>query len=99
VEIPDQEMRERRLVELAGLERAFFLEVGGTEVAGRNETRGVLPDRTTAVHYLKFPLGPDAAQRLADGAPAFFIVRHQALEARAPLPAAVQRSLAADLSD
>jgi hypothetical protein len=99
VEIPDQETRDRRLVELAGLERTFFLEVAGTEIAGRNETRGILPDRTTAVHYLKFLLGAEAAQRLAGGAPASFIVRHPLLEARTPLPAGVLGSLASDLSE
>ena len=56
VEIADRDTRERRLVELAGLEESFALEVGGKIYPARNETRGVLPDRTTAVHYVKFPL-------------------------------------------
>ena len=66
VEIPDAATRERRLVELAGLEGKIALEVLGTKIAAHNETRGVLPDRTTAVHYLKFPLGKELAARLAD---------------------------------
>src|SRR5262249_25731353 len=59
VEIADAATRERRLVELAGLEGKIALEVLGVRVEGRNETRGVLPDRTTAVHYVKFPLGKE----------------------------------------
>ena len=64
VEIPDAAVRDRRLVELAGLESRIGLEVVGTLVRARNETRGVLPDRTTAVHYVKFPMGVDLARRL-----------------------------------
>lgn len=107
VEIPDRETRERRLVELAGLERAMALSIGDQVVPARNETRGVLPDRTTAVHYLKLPLGDAGVAALrraasAEGAPGdppevVFLIDHPALTVRAPLPAAVLRSVAADL--
>src|SRR5687767_3645907 len=65
VELPDAATRDKRLGELAGLEQRIALEVLGTKIAARNETRGVLPDRTTAVHYIKFPLGEGLAARLA----------------------------------
>jgi hypothetical protein len=108
VELPEREIREPRLVELAGLEETFALEIGGELVPARNESRGVLPDRTTAVHYLKFPLGPTARARLqaaAAGAPAaradaiYFLVRHPRLEVRAPIPATVLRALREDLEE
>jgi hypothetical protein len=108
VEIADRDTRDRRLIELAGLEATFAIEVDGQVVAARNETRGVLPDRTTAVHYLKFPLGPAVAERLvaaarhAGGAPVdavALLVRHPHLKLRAPLPAAVLRSVAEDLAE
>lgn len=108
VEIPDRETRERRLVELAGLEQTFGLEVAGEIAVARNETRGVLPDRTTAVHYLKIPLSPAsrdgiiaAARDPNGGAPSSvrFRVRHRALDIATPLPAAVLRAIAEDLGD
>ena len=112
VELPDREIRERRLVELAGLEQTFALEVGGELAPARNETRGVLPDRTTAVHYLKFQLSPAAIDRLiaagrasgpgaSGGAerspPVRLRVRHPRLDLATPLPPPVVRALAEDL--
>jgi hypothetical protein len=103
VEIADAAVRERRLVELAGLEKSIALEVLGTTIRARNETRGVLPDRTTAVHYLKLPLGADLARRFAarvkekpSGA-AFFVLDHPNLSLRTELPEATLRALAQDL--
>jgi len=102
VEIPDAATRERRLVELAGLEHKILLEVLGTKIAAHNETRGVLPDRTTAVHYIKFALGEELASRLAarakegDGA-VIFVLGHPNLSARKEIPAATVRALAEDL--
>ena len=102
VEIADAATRERRLLELAGLEGTIALEVLGTRIAARNETRGVLPDRTTAVHYIKFPLGQELATRLvarskdADGA-MFFLLEHPKLSLRKEIPAVTVRNLADDL--
>jgi hypothetical protein len=102
VEIPDAPTRERRLVELAGLEGKIALEVLGTKIAARNETRGVLPDRTTAVHYVKFPLGNELAARLAERGSAtagamFFLLEHPTLTVRKEIPAVTVKSLVDDL--
>ena len=104
VEIADRDTRERRLVELAGLEGTFALEVDGEIEPARNETRGVLPDRTTAVHYLKFPLSQKMFDKLAaPGARAAtgvkLLVRHPRLELARSLPDDVVRALADDLVD
>jgi len=105
VELPDAAVRDRRLIELAGLERCIALEVLGTEVRARNETRGVLPDRTTAVHYLKFPLGADLARRLVARAledprdAAFFLLDHPRLSLRRELSPGTVKSIAEDLTD
>ncbi len=103
VEIVDKEPRDRRLVELAGLEGHIALDVLGTRVRGRNESRGVLPDRTTAVHYVKFPLGEAlAARRVAaarqGAAEVAFVLDHPRLSVSTPLPAAVVQSLVGDLA-
>ncbi len=106
VEIAEREVRDRRLVELAGLEQTFALEIDGELFPARNETRGVLPDRTTAVHYLKFPLGPAAVARLIaaarpGAAPAVvrMRVRHPRLEVGTVLPAALVGAVTEDLTD
>jgi hypothetical protein len=104
VEIADKDTRERRLVELAGLENMLAIDVDGTECPALNETRGVFPDRTTAVHYLKFPLG-DAAARFAakrserDAGGVFFLINHPKLQVRKELPAATIHALAEDLAE
>jgi hypothetical protein len=104
VEIADAEKRERRLVELAGLEGKIALEVLGTKIAAQSETRGVLGDRTTAVHYIKFPLGGELAARLAArgkdaGGAIFFVLEHPKLGVRKEIPAVTVRNLADDLRE
>jgi hypothetical protein len=104
VEIPDAVVRERRLVELAGLESRIALEVLGTTVRARNETRRVLPDRTTAVHYVKFALGAELARELvarAKNEPAgavFFRLDHPRLALEKELSPAAVRAIAEDLT-
>jgi hypothetical protein len=103
VEIADAATRERRLAELAGLEHNIALEVLGSKVRGRNETRGVLPDRTTAVHYLKFPLGEELAKRFVARCKegpggTFFVLEHPKLSVRKEIPPQTARSLAEDLA-
>jgi len=101
VEIPDKATRDRRLIELAGLENAVALELDGQLVPARSETRGVLEGQTTAVHYMKVPIGAACVAALKNaardpGAAIPFLVRHPALSVRTPLPADVLRALAAD---
>lgn len=107
VEIAERDPREARLVELAGLEHELGLEIDGRFIAGRNETRGLLPDRTTAVHYLKFSLAPeDGAAWLSCAAAGAenrneriaFLVRHPKLAVRTFLPVEVVRAVAEDLA-
>ena len=62
VQIPDKPLRDRLLVELAGLEDTVRLDVDGKSF----DVKGPRPDgfmegRTTAVHYLKAKLSPEAA--------------------------------------
>jgi hypothetical protein len=99
VEYPDAAERERMLVALAGLENRFFMDVGGERVEGRNETRGTRTDRTTAVHYVKFPLTDSAASRLRDGGPelVFIGTSHREYLQSATLSADTLAELRADL--
>jgi hypothetical protein len=105
VEIADRETRDRRLLELSGLERAVSLELDGVLTPARGESRGVIEGPTTAVHYLKFPIGAAACAKIGAAAsagagrelPLFFVVRHTALEVRTAVPQDVVRAIAADL--
>jgi hypothetical protein len=97
VEIAEAKVRDRRLVELAGLEGCIALEIEGEIVKARNETRGVLPDRTTAVHYVKFPLGEKLADKVKKLARVMLVVDHPRLSVRTEIPPSVVRSLAEDL--
>jgi hypothetical protein len=105
VEIEDKAERDTFLVEAKGLDRAFWLVVEGTRCHGKSDESRENADRTTAVHYLKFPLG-DAARALHDVAekrrPASdltvdLVVEHPRYSAKTRLPATAVESLAEDL--
>lgn len=100
VEIPERELRERMLVELAGLNRQVALEVNGARYAAAEGPRhGAEEGRTTAVHYMKIGLPPEVSAALkAKGAAAALLVTHPRYEARAELSAATLEKLAEDLS-
>lgn len=99
VEIPEREIRERTLVELAGLETAVAVEVAGERFAATQDLpEAHLPTRTTAVHYFKAQLSPTAAEALRAGrAAAALRVDHPRLTLRRELSAATLSALAADL--
>jgi hypothetical protein len=100
VEIPEKALRDRRLVELAGLEDTVRFEVDGKSF----EVKGPRPDgfmegRTTAVHYLKVQLSPEAAAALKSGTgKAAIVIAHAAHPLRVELGRAVVARLAEDLS-
>ncbi|MES1185566.1 MAG: DUF3501 family protein [Myxococcales bacterium] len=67
VEYQDRDERERMLAALAGLEDKFRLRVGAEKLPATPDTRGSDPERTMAVHYVKFPLTPSALAALKAG--------------------------------
>ena len=98
IEFPERTERERMLVALTGIESKFYLEVDGVRMAARNETRGALPDRTTAVHYVKYPLGEVAARAIrARKANVVLGVDHPAYRAEATLVRRTLEEIANDL--
>lgn len=101
VEIPDAALRQRMLVELEGLERSVALEVDGEKLAAFGDFAGVLPGRTTAVHYLKFDLSaaPGALERMRNkSAKAALVIAHPKHPARTELSAVTLEKLAEDLA-
>jgi len=98
VEIPDAALREKMLIELAGLEHSIALAVGDEVFAAHGSFAGVMPDRTTAVHYLKFDLSLSAQQQVRDRrAEVAILIRHPKYSVRAPLSLASVEKLAEDL--
>jgi hypothetical protein len=64
IEIEDKETRESFLQAAKGLEREFALVIDGHRCPGKNDPTREYPDRTTAVHYVKFDLSESAEQAL-----------------------------------
>ena len=97
VEYQEREERERMLVALAGLEDKFRLRVGDELVHATPDERGTDPERTMAVHYLKFPLTPAAVAGLKAGNAAVALeVAHPGYAAIAPLSEATLHCLRDD---
>jgi hypothetical protein len=98
IEYGDREERDRMLVELAGVEESFYLSVGGERFAATTAAHGERSDRTTAVHYLKFPMSEAAANVIRERtAPVGVGVSHKAYSAEIALEPATLASLAEDL--
>lgn len=66
IEIDDKETRERFLREAKGLERELSVVIAGHRCRGKNDPLREHPDRTTAVHYVKFDLVAPAERALRD---------------------------------
>ncbi|MDB4939245.1 MAG: hypothetical protein JWP87_6217 [Labilithrix sp.] len=107
IEIEEKADREKFLFEAKGLDRAFALVVDGTRCPGKHDEARESPDRTTAVHYLKFPLEPAAERALRDvltkaKKPADvvveLVVEHPRYSAKTTLPTSLVQNLAEDLA-
>lgn len=107
IEIEDKDTRDRFMREAAGIDKAFFLEVDGERCVGQNDAARFDPERTTAVHYLKFLLVEKAEAALRDvlakkRQPADVAVAlgvdHPYYRAKVTLPPALVLSLAEDLA-
>jgi hypothetical protein len=97
IEYPDKDERERMLRALASVETCFFVTVNGQSFGGGGPKRGDRTDRTTAVHYLKFPISDEAARAIQGGAARVTIgVDHPAYRAETELGAAALTSLRED---
>ncbi|APR87399.1 Hypothetical protein A7982_12748 [Minicystis rosea] len=99
VEIGDKPLRDRLLVELAGLEDSVSIEIDGERfpVTGPKPD-GFMEGRTTAVHYLKAKLSAEATAKLrARQGKVALVIAHPRYEARAELGATTLASLREDL--
>jgi hypothetical protein len=98
IEIAEKEEREAFLRDALGFEAHVWLVAGGERILARALDRGAAPDRTTAVHYLKFKLPAQLATSLRQRATAMsFEIDHPVYQATAPLSAETIASLREDL--
>jgi len=100
VEVADRGVREKLLEELAGLEAAIGLEVDGARFgAVGQKVYAARSDRTTAVHYTRITLSPEATASMRAGtAKVAIVIAHARYEARAELSPAGVKRLAEDLA-
>ncbi len=100
IAIADTDERDRFLVEARGFERAVALVVDGERQPAKWDPARELPERTSAVHYLRFPLTAKAAAHLRaekHAAKVAIVVEHAAYHASVPVPPPMAQSLAEDL--
>lgn len=98
IEFPDPEERARKLAELHGIEHRVVLHAGGqgaTAIADEDMERSN-ETKTSAVHFLRFELGPEAIEAIRRGAAVELAVEHPRYQARVALDAATLAALAAD---
>ncbi|HTM44717.1 MAG TPA: DUF3501 family protein [Polyangiaceae bacterium] len=99
IEYTDAPERDRMLVALAGIEDKFYLRVNEVRCPVRNETGAADTSRTTAVHYVKFPLAPELTLAWKSGkAEAALGVDHPHYRAETVLSAATLATLAEDFA-
>jgi len=98
IETVDPAERDRRRVELSGLDEALFLELGDVRVQGEFDPLGRSPDKTAVVRYVTFRLPADAHARMIDPtADAGLVCTHPNYPHAARFDAATRASLAKDL--
>lgn len=100
VEIPSRELRDQMLVDLAGLEDHVRVEIDGERFPASGKREGAEASRTTAVHYLKVALSPEASAKIRERkvSSAAVVVDHPKYSERAELSRATLSSLADDAS-
>lgn len=100
IEYPDPDERAHRLQELNGIEHRVALRIGDTAplfaVADEDMERSN-EQKTSAVHFLRFDLGPAQAAALKGGARCELAIDHPHYAASAAFSEATRRALAADL--
>lgn len=101
IEYEDAAVRQARLAGLIGIDRLTWVEVGGGGklfAISDEDLERETEDKTSAVHFLRFELPPDAISAAADGAPVGAGCDHENYACAVTLPDAVREALIRDLS-
>ena len=102
LEFPDAAERREALARLRGIEERVWLRIGERPpvfaVADEDLARAT-EEKTSAVHFLRFELGPTDVEHVRAGEPWSAGIDHPAYrESVSPIPEAVRLALAADLA-
>jgi hypothetical protein len=97
-EISEKEERESFLLRGKDVEKNMFLVVGGQRSRVQWDALRELPDRTSAVHYLKVPLADSAIAAIRSGAVVEFLVDHDAYRHTANLSREIVLEIVEDLA-
>ncbi len=98
IEIPEADLIREELDRLIGIDERVLLEIGEASVAASFDPKQYEGDRISAVQYVRFPLGPELAERFADfEVPVTLRVAHPHYHASAPIEGSSRASLAQDL--
>ena len=100
IEIEDPERRRRTLAELGGIEAGMALTVGdatATAVSESDVERTTEEGKTSAVHFVRFPLTPAMIQAFrTPGTRAVLAVRHPRYDHASAIPEEVRAALSRD---
>ncbi len=100
VEYEDVEERKKALAKLTGIEDTIWVKVGNFDkvfsIANEDLDR-TEPDKTSAVHFMRFELTPEMVAAAKQGAAIRAGIDHPAYKMEVELPQAKRDSLAADL--
>jgi hypothetical protein len=101
IEFPDVAVRREKLKELVGIEDRVWLQVGElgrTYAIADEDLERDTPDKTSAVHFLRFELSPEHVEALKAGAALAAGIDHPRYSAEVrPVPENVRASLIGDL--
>ncbi|WJW76234.1 DUF3501 family protein [Thiohalobacter sp. IOR34] len=100
IEVPDAEERRRRLIELRGIERHVWVQVEGFDpvhAIANEDLERETEDKTSAVHFLRFELGPERVAALRQGAALRAGIGHPAYTHQVDVDPEVREALLADL--
>jgi hypothetical protein len=99
-EYPDVEERRKALGRMAGIEHHIWIQVAGQEkifaVANEDLERST-EEKTSAVHFLRFELGPASVAAVKNGADIKMGINHDEMRCEVTLSDTTRRSLVKDL--
>lgn len=97
IEYPDPSERDAMLEKLVGVEAKFYVEVDGERCYSESDLRTVKAERTTAVHYLRFPLSETVQAAIKARRPGVAVgIDHPAYRASVELDTVAVASLSED---
>ena len=100
MEFPDVDERRAMLAKLKGVEHRVYVQVADFDrvyaVADEDLDR-TDDEKTSAVHFLRFELGPESISAFKSGSAISFGIDHDGLAGSVTLDAAQTESLSADL--